>query len=455
MNAVIQQRKSEVASLAKDLQPLAEKSKAGTITDEESARFDELVEQFNKAGEALTEAQNRYDAAIQVTQKIKGYGDLAASPDGVQRDTARDPEGQGRRVRLSPGQRFAESEQLKRALKQAGPRPSMRDDPVRIDEPLVVRGGQGLMQSLSDLGPEEIRTLVYSGTMSASTLLPQVFPTIYRGGEPPLVMRDVLLNLRTTADNVTVLQESGYTNNAAFTAESTTTSDAAGVKPESALTFTEVTFPVRIIAHWIPVTRQNLEDLAWIRGYIDGRLLQGLARVEENAFLNGNGTPPNITGLLQTSGILTLDNAYFTGAPVKNAGTDNENPNRIRRAKTRIALSSVGGAMASFVVANPADVEDWDTTADANRQYLFGGPYGAGVTRMWGLPVVQSEYIAAKTALVGDGTFAAVVDRSDSQIYTTDSHSDFFVRNIFVILAEERVALAVFRPAAFAKVTLT
>jgi hypothetical protein len=36
----------------------------------------------------------------------------------------------------------------------------------------------------------------------------------------------------------------------------------------------------------------------------------------------------------------------------------------------------------------------------------------------------------------------------------TDSHSDFFIRNIFVLLAEERVALPVFRPAAFAKVAL-
>ena len=64
------------------------------------------------------------------------------------------------------------------------------------------------------------------------------------------------------------------------------------------------------------------------------------------------------------------------------------------------------------------------------------------------------ENITAGTALVGDGTMAAVVDRRDAQIYIADQHSDFFVRNIFVMLAEERVALPVFRPAAFAKVTL-
>jgi HK97 family phage major capsid protein len=248
------------------------------------------------------------------------------------------------------------------------------------------------------------------------------------------------------------MQEASFTNAAAEVAEAT--SPSTGLKPESDLTFTEATFPVRWVAHWMQITRQNLEDLAFIQGYIDGRLLQGLARREDNQILNGNGTPPNLTGLLQTSGILTLDGTYFTGAPVKDVGTANENANRIRRAMTRLRLSSVGGAIPSFVVANPADVEDWDTVTDAQRQYLFGGPFAGMTTRLWGLPIVQSENIAAKTSLVGDGTMAAVVDRKDAQIYTTDSHADYFLRNLFVILAEERLALPVFRPSGFAKVTL-
>jgi HK97 family phage major capsid protein len=139
---------------------------------------------------------------------------------------------------------------------------------------------------------------------------------------------------------------------------------------------------------------------------------------------------------------------------VLDAASVNENPNRIRRAITRLKLASVGGAVPSFVVVNPADFEKWETASATTREYLFAGPFGSGITRLWGLPVVQSENIAALTALVGDGTMAAVVDRMDAQIYTTDSHSDFFIRNLFVILAEERIAVVVFRAAGFAKVTL-
>jgi HK97 family phage major capsid protein len=305
------------------------------------------------------------------------------------------------------------------------------------------------------LSPQEIRTLITSGTAPASALFAQVLPTIYRAAEKPLVMRDVLLNFSTTSDNITVMQESGFTNNAVEVAEADDTSSSGvthGVKPESAITFTETTFPVRWIAHWLPVTRQLLEDLAMMRGYIDQRLLTGLARREDYQVLNGTGVAPNLTGILATSGIQTLDNTYFSGVPVKNAGTDNENMNRLRRAKTKIAVT--GDAQATFIVLNPTDAENIDTTADANRQYLFGGPFGPAQRTLWGLPVVESQNIAAGTALVGDGTMAAVVDRMQGQIYTTDSHSDFFVRNLFVILAEERIALPVFRPLAFAKVTL-
>jgi HK97 family phage major capsid protein len=266
-------------------------------------------------------------------------------------------------------------------------------------------------------------------------------------------MRDVLLGLTTQSDSVTVLQESSFTNAAVEVAEATTY--LRRCQARSALAFTEASFPVQWIAHWIPVTRQNLEDLSFIRGYIDGRLLTGLARREDNQILNGNGTPPNIRGLLQTSGILTLDAAYFAANPVRDAGTANENANRLRRAITRIKLSTVGGAMPSFVVENPADVEDLETITDSTRQYLFGGPVRAPASRGCG----DCRLCSPRTSPRRPHWSETARWRPWSigwtrRSYTTDSHSDFFIRNIFVILAEERLALAVFRAAGFAKVTL-
>ena len=418
----IRERMSAVVSEIKQLGEADERS-----ADQES-RLDALLTEINELGPKLEREQMIAQAAgrsAEYSEPVRRAAAVAAHEEIVAPD------------RRSAGRRFVQSEQY-----QAG-----------------LRNGRGVVQPVKFNGlltratadDMSQRAVISSGTAPASMLLPQVVPTIYRPGEAPLVMRDVLLNIRTASDSITVMQESGFTNAAVEVAEATSVS--TGAKPESALTFTEVSYPVRTIAHWIPITRQMLDDIPAMEAYVNERLLTGLARREDNQFLNGDGIAPNLTGLLATSGIQDLNAAYYAGTPVANAGQSNENYNRLLRAKTKIAVT--GKAQASFIVANPADVENWVTYTDANRQYLVGGgPTGTGTASVWGMPIVQSENIAAGTALVGDGSMAAVVDRMDAQIFTSDSHSDFFVRNLFVLLAEERVALAVFRPAAFAKVAL-
>lgn len=448
MNGVIELRE-EIARVGMEAKPLALKAKAGeALTDDESKRYDELVVALNELGPKYQQAQNRQAAADALLEADREHNRPAGArasgqvPNG--HNGGQEPAPTGPDLR-SPGRKFVESDQYKRAIKT--PRGIMQDDPVQVGSMF----GQRYVAEY-DGGVMEQRALVTSGTPSASMLLPQVLPTIYRPEEKPLVARDVLLNMRTNSDQITVLQEASFTNNAAEVLEATTVSN--GAKPESALTFQEVTFPVQIIAHWIPITRRTLEDTPFMESYINQRLLTGLMRREDNEFINGDGISPNLTGLLNTSGIQVLDAAYFTGAPVTNAGQSNENLNRLLRAKVKL-MTTGGGAMASFVLLNPADIEKILTVSDANRNYLFGGPAGnTNVIPIWGMTTVWTENIAAGTALVGDGTMAAVADRSDAQLYTTDSHSDFFIRNILVILAEERVALPVFRPLAFAKVAL-
>jgi HK97 family phage major capsid protein len=418
--------RERMAGLLKELKPLAEASERN---DEQDARIDAILQEVNDLGPKIEREANIAAAAQRSADYSEPVSRIAAI--NAAREEVAGPD------RRSIGRRFTDSDQYKAGLR--GGRGIVA--PVQFDG-LLSRGGADDMEQ---------RAVIYSGTAPASMLLPQVLPTVYRGMERPLVMRDVLLNIRTTSDSVTVMQEDTYTNNAAETAEATSTS--TGAKPESAITFTEASFPVRIIAHWIPITRQMLEDIPAMEAYVNERLLVGLARREDTQFISGNGTAPNLTGILSTSGIQDLNAAYWTANPVANAGASNENYNRILRAKTKIAVT--GQAQASFIVANPTDIENWLTYTDGQRQYLVGGgPTGPGTGSVWGLPIVASDNITAGTALVGDGTMAAVVDREDATIYTTDSHSDFFVRNLFVLLAEERVALAVFRPAAFAKVAL-
>lgn len=409
-------------------------------TDDELARANAIADEAGELAEQI-KTERRLEA---LAGEQAQYTERARDPRGAQRaaDGAEANDGANAQSVASIGRRFVQSEEYKAAR-----RARMNDTaPVHIGGLLPVRSADA---------PEQ-RSLIYSGTAPADALRPQLLPEIYRGLDLPLMMRDVLLNLPTQSDAIIAMVESGYTNNAAAVPEATATTSTGysnAAKPESALTFTQNTFPVATIAHWVPITRQTLDDLPMMEAYVNERLLRGLAVVENSQFLNGDGTGANLTGILNTSGIQVLDAAYFSGDPVQNAGVGNENYERILRAKIQVMVT--GQARPSFVVMNPSDIEGIITAANTTGNYLFPGLTNGDLNgQIAGLRVVWDTTMTAGTALVGDGTMAAVADRMAGQIFTTDSHSDYFTHNLFVILAEERVGLPVFRPAAFAVVTL-
>ncbi|GAA4479034.1 hypothetical protein GCM10023094_23550 [Rhodococcus olei] len=101
---------------------------------------------------------------------------------------------------------------------------------------------------------------------------------------------------------------------------------------------------------------------------------------------------------------------------------------------------------------NSVDAEAIDLAKDLNGTYRYGGPQAIGQRTVRGLPVVESETQAAGEALLGDFAKAVIWDREQTTVTVTDSHADFFIRNMVVILAEERLAFAVTRPTAFVKI---
>ena len=121
-----------------------------------------------------------------------------------------------------------------------------------------------------------------------------------------------------------------------------------------------------------------------------------------------------------------------------------------RKARTKVRVT--GRAVATAYVMNPTDWETIDLLKDSEARYYFGGPSVLGTPRLWGLPVVESEAMTAGTSVVGDWRKAVLWDREQAQILTSDSHSDFFVRNLLAILAELRAAFGVLQPAAFVEI---
>lgn len=448
----IKELEQRLQQLLQEAKPLAMKSKEGDLTDEESARFDELVDNINKAGEDLTEARNR---AVKGDEVLGRYADLAKPTGSAARSLPGQParevrqQNTDRRDFRNPGKRFVRSEAFQRYAQS----PNGTSARELLGSTYFANDGEDV-EYREGQGPTDFRDLVYTGSFGSDYFQPNRLPGIVSGTPFPLRVRDVLTNGRTNSATVEFVRKLPSTYNAAEVAEATTVAGATA-KPESAVDLEVVSTSVKTIAHWIPVTRQMLQDAAQVQTFIESELLYGLQKREDTQIVNGDGSGANLTGIANTSGIQILDNTATTGYWATNPlPADANELDRIRRAVTRIRV--VGEANPSFLIAHPNDVERWDMLKDADGNYLLrsGGPEAGGVRRVYGLTIVESLAVTEGQTLVGDGRYGIVLDKMDGQIFMTDSHSDWFIKNLFAILAESRLALAITLPAAFALVDL-
>jgi HK97 family phage major capsid protein len=304
--------------------------------------------------------------------------------------------------------------------------------------------------SLTTYNVKDVYSALPSGT-------PGSFGTIQRD---PMVLpptrtkrvRDLFPVRRTSAAVIEYFRQLGFTtlqaghgvNSASSVAERS--GGAFGVKPQSSFAFVGEQAPVRTLAHWEAAHRNVLADEPQLRSIIDNELMYGLRLLEDSQILNGDGTGENLLGVLQTPNI--QEYAWSDGAtsPVPDTKAD-----ALRRAAT---LSFLAYYEPSGIVLHPNDWEDIELTKDSNGQYLIAVSVAmGGEPKVWRMPVVDTPAIAEGTALVGAfGTGAQLYDREEASIRISEQHSDFFVRNAIVILAEQRLALAVKRPEAFVKV---
>ena len=196
-------------------------------------------------------------------------------------------------------------------------------------------------------------------------------------------------------------------------------------KPEMALTATAVSDTLETYAHYKGITRQALEDIPQVRSIIESRLRQGLARALDGA------------------AVAALNAGTYTG--VSNASM---------LAGIRMGLATVqaqGYGTPASVILNPADLAAIDLSIMGST---MAGPQLNN--SVWGLNFIPTPGVAVNTAYVGDLDAAAqLFRRANASVFLSDSHGEFFISNIILILAEIRASVAVSEPAALVKVTKT
>lgn len=295
---------------------------------------------------------------------------------------------------------------------------------------------KAMAEGRSKFARVEVKTAIVNATGQNQPLVPSDrLSGIVTNPNRVLTIRDVLPVGRTSSNLIEFTKENVFTNNAGPQYDSPARENVT--KPESGITFTLANAPVVTLAHWIPVSRQVLDDASQLESHVNGRLMYGLKLEEEDQLLNGNGTSGNISGILN-SGNYTAYNRAVTG---------DTKIDTLRRAVTQGQLSEY---MVDTIVMNPADWEEIELTKATDNQYILATPSGLVSPVLWGKRVIATNSIASGTFLVGAMSMGAQVwDRQDAAVQISYEDGDNFKKNMATLLCEERLALTVYRPAAF------
>lgn len=421
---------AKIKALSDEAAALVEKvdNEGRDFTDDEQSRIHAIFDEaktLRAAGKAAKTTAERAAERAHLLDTIKGLVDPEEAAALNKAATAAKPTPAPGKA-LTPYDRFVSDPGMKAFYEQW---PEGIPDSVKGIRTPTVRMG-GMKQIITS-------EVVGAGGLVQPDWLGMLDPFYQR----PLVVRDVVTNGTTTSDTIEYARLASVTSNAAVVPEATDTA-GSGTKPQSTMTFEKVSTTVKTIAHWLAATKRALADTGQLRTLINEFLRYGLEEELEDQIVNGDGTGDNFQGLLNTPGTLAQP---FTDDMITT----------IRKAITQVQLT--GRTQPNAILISPADDEAFDLLKGGDGNYIQGNlvPWVAGQPRtIWGITRVVSEAIPDGTALLGNFRFAVLWDREAATLTATDSHDDFFIRNLIAILAELRAAFGVLRPQAFCEVAL-
>jgi HK97 family phage major capsid protein len=347
------------------------------------------------------------------------------------------PVGQGGRMGgLGSGDMFVASSQYKAIKDPAARGETWSTGPIQVSD--VALSAKGTLLETTVGGPGGGAVAPYYEAGVASKLF------------EPLGVGDVFGQSLTTGSQVRYVVEGTATSGAAGVAE-------AGTKPESTVVMSEVSEPVKKIATVLPISDELLEDAPSIQAYLNTRLSLFVKMEEERQLLRGAGTN-ELVGLMNATRAIntytrlgTDDNATALARVLANtAGSSFLVPDTIilhpaQWLSTRLLRDGTGGTVGQFLGGGPF------TAAYGNGGAADAGLFGAS---LWNTRVVVSSVVGAGTALVGNFLQDAHIwRRGGLNVTASDSHGTFFIQNLHMLRAEERLALGVYRPSAFTAVS--
>jgi len=266
---------------------------------------------------------------------------------------------------------------------------------------------------------------------------------------PPLTVLDLITMATTDSTSVKWVREKAFTNAAAEVAETTAATDEANttIKPESALQLEPVTFDVTTLAHWMPASKQSLRDVAGVRSLIDSKLEWGLRRRLATQIINGNGLGANLLGICNTPGIGHVDRSGVDAASLIEDIYDGV-----------VSISDAYGEAPNVCFVSRGDYKllrfaRGEEGGAGTGSFIFGPPTKANPIEVEDCLVLPNFDLPAGMSVMGVWREFAVWMHEGLSIALSDSHDDYFIKNLVAILAEFACAAGAMETVAFCEIS--
>ena len=252
----------------------------------------------------------------------------------------------------------------------------------------------------------------------------------------PVHVRQLIPQGSTSSDVIRFVKESGYSNGAATAAEGATLA-------QSDFDMTASDSNVRKIGTYFRISEEMLADTPQLTSYISARAPEKLLNVEDTQILSGNGTAPNLSGIITDAADFDVSSG---GAFYQSVDAANEFDVLVA-SLNQLALSNY---QASYIMLHPTDFHKILLLKDTQNNYLKDQVYSGLQPNFMGVPVIINNAISAGSFLCGNfnvGTQLWIRDNVNVEFFREDGTN---VRDGFVtVRVSERIALTNYLPNAF------
>jgi HK97 family phage major capsid protein len=305
----------------------------------------------------------------------------------------------------------------------------------------ITKGGlENLINGSSRSAKFEIKAgdMTVAANFTGEVIPAQYVPGIKYDPTRPVHVRQLLAQGSTNAEVVRYVRESAYDNGAAATAQGSTL-------PESDFDLTAYDANVQKVGTYFRISEEMLADTAQLTSYLAARAPEKLLTVEDAQLLYGNGTAPNI------SGIVTSGSTAFAAGDFADSITAANQFDVLTVAINQLALVNY---RPDYIMVNPTDFAKILLLKSTTNEYLKDQVYAGLQPQFLGVPVVINTAVTAGTYLVGNfglGTQMWIRENLSLEFFREDGTN---VRDGFVtVRLQERIALTNYAPLAIVKGT--